>query len=142
MRQSPRPSLSAARLQLPISGQSPSPQPTKHTPAPTPPRIAHILSAACTLLLAAFKHVPTVRPISHRLVESSNSGNPALSLREPSPTRQASPRMPTLTRACRRMRRVHSLAHSLIFRLKALAIELDVLSSSDFTHCLLRADPS
>lgn len=36
MRQSPCSSLSAARLQLPISGQSPSPQPTKHTPAPAP----------------------------------------------------------------------------------------------------------
>lgn len=60
------------------------------------------------------------------------------------PAQHARPRreMPTLTRACRRMRRVHSLAHSLIFQLKALAIELDVLSSSDFTHCLLRADPS
>ena len=35
--------------------------------------------------------------------------------------------MPTLTRACRRMR-VHSPAHSLIFRLMGLVMEFDVLN--------------
>lgn len=106
-------------------------------------RIAHTNHAGHAAAVCITKHVPTVRPISHRRVESSNSGNPALSLREPSPTRQATPRMPTLTRACRRMRGPLTLPTHLIFRLMGLAMGFDVLNGLlaqvGFTHRLLRA---